>query len=65
MNKIKCLKCGDIIESDGYGKFVQCKCKSCYIDETAYYCRIGGEFDQIQIEKNNEWVLLKDYDKEK
>lgn len=42
MTKIKCTHCGDIIESDGKGKFVQCSCGKIYIDETEYYCRIGG-----------------------
>ena len=61
MNKIKCLKCGDEIQSDGYGKFVSCSCNSCYIDETEYYCRVGGDLDKIEIEKDGEWILLKDY----
>ena len=58
MTKIKCLKCNDIIESDGFGKFVECKCKSCYIDETKYYCRIGGDLNEIEIEKDGKWGKL-------
>ena len=61
MTKIKCLKCGDIIESDGHGKWVNCSCNSCYIDETDYYCRVGGNFDEYEIFENNEWILFKDY----
>jgi len=61
MTKIRCLKCGDIIESDGRGKWVQCRCKSCYIDETPYYCRVGGDFDQIEVLVDDKWVLSKDY----
>lgn len=64
MTRIKCFKCGDIIESDGYGKFVQCSCGSCYIDETEYYCRVGGDFGQYFVERDNEWILAKDYIKE-
>lgn len=41
--RIKCLKCNDIIEGDGKGTFIQCKCKSCYIDETKWYVRVGGD----------------------
>lgn len=33
---------------DTKGKFIQCKCKSCYIDETEHYCRIGGNFVDIE-----------------
>lgn len=41
MTKIKCLECGDILKGDGKGTFMQCSCKSIYIDETEYYCRVG------------------------
>lgn len=46
--KIKCKKCGDILEGDKKGTFIMCSCKSCYIDETKYYCRIGGEPQNIE-----------------
>ena len=46
--KIKCKRCGDILEGDSKGTFIQCSCKSCYIDETLYYCRIGGNLDEIE-----------------
>ena len=61
MTKIRCLNCKDIIESDGFGKFVQCKCGQCYIDETQYYCRIGGLSDKIEISDGKEWYILDDY----
>ena len=66
MTQIKCLKCNDIIQSDGYGKFVQCSCGSCYIDETQYYCRVGGDPKKSEIFDENEskWVLVEDYLKE-
>lgn len=41
--KIKCLKCGDIIECDKEGKSVSCSCKSCNIRETNNCCSIGGD----------------------
>lgn len=65
MTKIKCLKCGDTIESNGRGKWVQCSCHSCYIDETEYYCRVGGNFEDYAVEKDGQWILAKDYLKEK
>ena len=61
MTKIKCLKCGDILESNGHGKWVTCKCKSCYIDETDDYCRVGGNFDNYEIFDNGDWVSFKEY----
>lgn len=30
--KIKCLLCGDIIESKSVHDLVSCKCESCHID---------------------------------
>ena len=61
MTKIKCLKCGDILESDGNGKWVDCSCHSCYIDETDDYCRVGGNFDDYEIFDNNEWITFKEF----
>lgn len=49
MTKVRCKNCGDIIESDGRGKWVQCSCKKVYVDETEYYCRIGGNFEDWEI----------------
>ena len=53
MTKIKCKHCGDVIESDGRGKFVQCSCGKIYIDETQYYCRVGGNLGDFEIIKEN------------
>lgn len=54
--KIKCKKCGNIIEGDKKGHLIFCECKSCYIDETPYYWRIGGnreDFEEVkEIEEN-------------
>ena len=61
MTKIKCLKCNTIIESDGKGKWVACKCGDCYIDETDYYCRVGGDFDKYEVEVDGKWILAKEY----
>ena len=59
--EIKCLQCGDIIKSDGSGKWVSCSCGKCYIDQTEYYCKIGGDFKKVEIEDNGNWVLLEKY----
>lgn len=45
--KVKCLKCGDIIESTYRHDFVKCSCRSCFVDGGNDYCRIGGDFDSM------------------
>lgn len=48
--KIKCLICGDIIDSKYRHNLVSCKCKSCHIDGGNDYLRFGGRyFDKILI----------------
>ena len=49
ITKIKCLKCNDILEGDKKGTFIQCKCNSCFIDETEFYCRVGGNLGEIEV----------------
>ena len=46
--KIKCKKCGDIIEGDKKGHLIWCKCHSCAIDETPYYYRLIGNFEDYE-----------------
>lgn len=58
MTKIKCNYCGEILEGDKKGTWKTCKCKKIYIDETKYYCRIGGnegdwEFVEEETNDNN------------
>lgn len=53
-NRIKCKKCGDIIESKTRHDFVQCSCKSCFVDGGHDYRRIGGNLKDI--EDLGEWV---------
>lgn len=51
--KIRCKKCGDIIERDKKGTYITCKCKAIAIDETTCYWRIIGkqeDFEQVQVE---------------
>ena len=48
--KIKCLNCGDIIESKSVHNLVSCKCESCYIDGGKNYLHFGGkDFSKILI----------------
>ena len=41
--KLKCLICGDIIESKSIHDLVSCKCESCYIDGGKEYEHIGAK----------------------
>ena len=41
-NKIKCKKCGDIIESKNRHDFVTCECGSVAVDGGNSYLRRGG-----------------------
>ena len=46
--KIKCLICGDTIESKSIHDLVSCKCDSCYVDGGQDYLHFGGKsFDKI------------------
>ena len=70
--KIKCNKCGDIIEGDKKGTYITCKCKAIAIDETPYFWRIIGnreDFEEIIEEdklsiKETQIAKLKEYVKE-
>ena len=52
--KIKCKKCGDIIEGDKRGTFIQCSCKAIAIDETKWYTRLIGEPEDYEEVKEEE-----------
>ena len=47
-NRIRCKKCGDIIESKYTHDFQQCKCGACFVDGGLEYQRIGGYPDEIE-----------------
>jgi hypothetical protein len=40
--KLRFKKCGDVIEGDKRGTFIECKCKSTAINETKCYTRLIG-----------------------
>lgn len=52
--KIRCKKCGEIIEGDKKGTYITCKCKAIAIDETTYYWRINGNLEDYEEVKENE-----------
>lgn len=48
--KVKCLICGEIIESKSVHDLVSCKCNSCYVDGGKDYLHFGGkDFNKILI----------------
>lgn len=51
--KIKCKKCGEVIEGDKKGTYIACKCKAIAIDETLYYVRINGNIEDFEEVKEN------------
>ena len=56
-NRIKCKKCGDIIESKSVHDFVECRCRSIAVDGGHEYQRWVGNIEDIEdlsiIEKDN------------
>lgn len=52
--KIRCKLCNTIIEGDKKGHMIWCKCGKCAIDETPYYYRIIGNFEDYEEITNNE-----------
>ena len=48
-NAIRCKLCGDVIESKSIHDWVECSCKSCFVDGGCSYARIGGNLDDIEM----------------
>lgn len=55
--KIRCRICGDVIEGDKKGTFINCKCGRIAIDETEYYVRIIGDMADMSIIEDNRQEL--------
>lgn len=55
-NKIRCNKCGDIIESKSVHDFVWCSCKACAVDGGHDYLRRVGNLE--------DWEDLSEIEKE-
>lgn len=54
-NKIKCKKCGDIIESKSTNDYKKCSCGAVAVDGGAEYLkRIGNENDYIELSINKD-----------
>lgn len=56
INKAKCKKCGDIIESKDVNDFKRCACGSIAVDDGQDYIkRVGNKDDIIGLEKFEKW----------
>lgn len=53
LNKIRCNKCGDEIQSTYEHDFVKCKCGACAVDGGHYYLRRCGNVE--------DWTELSQY----
>ena len=61
-NRIRCLHCGDIIESKYRHDFQMCSCERCFVDGGQDYQRIGGDPHEIHIVlDDNSEVPMKDF----
>lgn len=47
-NAVRCLKCGDVIESKYRHDFVSCSCGQTFVDGGLDYCRVGGNPGEIE-----------------
>jgi len=45
--EVECRKCGDRIKSSYPGEFVTCKCGAIAVDQTEYYTRYIGEYEDF------------------
>ena len=44
----KCPDCGDVFASSHSGEWVACKCGKCFVDQTEYYIRVGGNAQPLE-----------------
>lgn len=59
VNKIRCKKCGDIIESKSQHDFVVCSCESVAVDGGCYHLsRMGDPEDWEELSEFGEEILL-------
>ena len=62
-NKIKCLKCGDIIESVYQHDFKTCSCGACSVDGGKYYLRrVGNDKDFEELSVTGIFIAPKEED---
>jgi hypothetical protein len=47
-NRLRCKKCGDVIESKYRHDFVSCKCNAIFVDGGNDYWRYGGDLEYVE-----------------
>jgi hypothetical protein len=47
-NRVRCRKCGDVIESKTRHDFVPCKCGAIFTDGGNEYCHRGGNPEDME-----------------
>lgn len=63
LNRAKCRKCGDIIESKHRHDLVWCSCKTIAVDGGSSYCRRGGSMkDCIEIDDEGREIVMMEKD---
>ena len=56
-NRIRCKKCGEVIESMSVHDFKRCKCGNCFVDGGHEYYRAGAEdINDVEFLGESEWV---------
>ena len=63
MNKAKCKKCGDIIQSKHRHDFVECKCGEIFVDGGEDYYRRGANDTDNFIDLSNDNQIYNKIDK--
>lgn len=51
---VTCVNCNTTAYSVSEGEFASCSCGDIYVDQTLYYCRIGGDFGIRSFEQISE-----------
>ena len=60
VNRIRCVACGDIVESKYRHDFKWCSCGTVYADGGKDYQRIGGDADKIEVWVSDRFIPLKE-----
>jgi hypothetical protein len=48
LNRAKCKKCGDIIQSDNLHDLVSCKCGTISVDGGSWYLKRVGDYNLVE-----------------
>lgn len=60
MNRIRCIRCKDIIESLYRHDFKYCACGAVFVDGGEVYQRVGGDLECIEVWVSGKFIPLKE-----